>query len=186
MNKVPIALLAASSLLTACQPSGDVAEDPSSTVIASQAAGIRLATLPDAFEVERNDDEGLFLAAPSELAPGKVAITLGGEFPGGFNIFDEVSRELANFEAMPEGESFGQTQLVAPIGTVYMARGRYDEAGVRTEQLRAMVGHPWGNRLLTLAYTYPVGDDTTERGQQLMELLGEVEALEQPVDPAAE
>ena len=171
---IPVMIL----LMNGCQAAPEPAEPPPAESVESVSAGIRISALPIAFEVAANDPDTLRLTAPSLAGPNGVTITLSDEYPGGLNIFDAVKQEMANFEALPEGRSFGQTQLVAPIGLTYMARGRYQRDGAQVEELKAMLAHPWGNRLLTVAYAYPAGTDTSERGAQLMELLGEMEAME--------
>lgn len=169
-----------SAALFACGAPSDEPVEPVDTSVESAAAGIRILAVPEPFVVEANDGNGLLLTTPSLPGSGSVMITMSDEYPTGLNIIEAVTEELANFEALPEGASFGQTQLVAPIGTIYMARGRYLSGETETEELKAMLAHPWGNRLLSFAYSYPAGEDTAERGGQLMELLGEVEPLDPP------
>jgi hypothetical protein len=162
--------------LSACRPG---AEDVPAAVesVVADAAGVRVAMLPEGFEVVSNGEAGLTLSASPS---GGVEITLGDVVEGGLNIVETLNAELAAFEALPDGESFGHTQIVAPIGLTYLVRGRYAADGGTTEELRALVAHPWGNRLLTVAYRYPLGEDTVDRGNRLMELLGEIEPLDEP------
>jgi hypothetical protein len=166
--------------LFACGAPTEETLEPVDKSIESTAAGIRIVTLPDPFVVEANDDNGLLLRTPTLPGSGSVLITMSDVYPTGLNIIKVVTEELSNFEALPEGTSFGQNQLIAPIGTVYVARGRYLSGETQIEELKAMLAHPWGNRLLTLAYTYPATEDTAERPGHLMDLLGEVEPLDQP------
>lgn len=167
-------------LLSACGPGTQEAAEPGGPALESRAAGIRLVSIPAPFVLASNDPPGPVLTVPEAEGGGTVRITLSGEHSGGLNIIEAAQQEMTNFEAMPDGESFGQTKLVAPIGLTYMLRGRYTADGGSSEELRAMVAHPWGNRLLTVSYAYPVGDDTKERGGQLMALLGEIEVLPGP------
>jgi hypothetical protein len=60
------------------------------------------------------------------------------------------------------------------------------------EEYRAITLHPRGDRALHLIYTYPAGDDKSERGNALAELAGELGSLdadslspstEPPVEP---
>lgn len=177
-------LLATALLLAACQAQQETTE-PQSAVrsVLAVSAGVRIAELPESFEVTANDTERFELAAlpPTE---GSVVFTLGDTQAGGVNIVETVKAELAAFASLPDGQSFGQTQLVAPIGLTYMARGRYSRDDVSMEELKALVVHPWGNRLLSVEYVYPAGEDTSDRGAQLMELLGEIEALKEPTTEA--
>jgi len=170
-------LVGVALLLVACQPAPeqDTVETPP-TGVEVASAGVSVGALPGLFSVAVNDAERFELDVPS-LPGSRVRITLSDDHPSGLNIVEAVRQELAAFETLPDGVSFGQTQLVAPIGLTYMVRGRYAADDGAVEELRALVAHPWGNRLLTLAYRYPASDDTSERGGQLMELLGELEAL---------
>ena len=181
MSRRPTVALPVILLLAACQTGGEQPADGTALEAAeSVATGVRIAALPAFFEIASNDPEGLVLTAPALAGPNKVTITLSDVHPDGLNIIDAVEQALDNFNTLPAGQSFGQTQLVAPIGLTYMARGRYEVDGVGVEELKAMLAHPWGNRLLTIAYIYPVGTDTSDRGAQLMELLGEIEPLPAP------
>lgn len=180
---VPVTLslsLALLLALTGCAPGTDEAQEPGAAAIENEAVGVRLLAVPEPFELVSDDADGVVLEVVDRAAGGTVRITLSEVYEGGLNIVEAVKTGLAEFQAMPDGESFGQTQLMAPIGLTYMLRGRYTAEGTPTEALRAIVAHPWGNRLLTVAYTYPRGDDTKERGEQLMGLLGEIEALPEP------
>ena len=168
--------------LGACSTEPEVAPPPGDTSFEAPSALLRFTGTPEVFEIAINDAESLTLTAPGLPGPSTVNVTLGETVAGGINIFETVEEHLASFTELPEGASFGQTQLVAPIGLTFMLRGRYLVEGIQVEELRAILVHPAGNRLLTASYSYPVGDDTSERGQQLMELLGEMESLE----PAAE
>lgn len=157
---------------------------PTDTSLVAPSALVRLATTPEVFEVTANDAEQLEFSAPSLPGPSRVTISLGDTEATGINIFERVEQQLASFTELPSGSSFGQTQLVAPIGLIFMLRGRFEEDDREIEELRAILVHPVGNRLLTISYQYPAENDTAERGQQLMELLGEIEELKpQDVPP---
>lgn len=162
----------------ACGGPAEEPAEPAGPALESPVAGIRLLSIPEPFELATNDPAGPVLTVPESAGGGTVRITLSEEHPDGLNIVEAAKQEMADFEAMPDGESFGQTKLMAPIGLTYMLRGRYTSGDAPTEELRAMVAHPWGNRLLTVSYVYPLGDDTQQRGEQLMALLGEIEALD--------
>jgi hypothetical protein len=174
------AVLALIPALVACRPAPAPAPEPAvAESVESAAAGVRVAALPEGVRVAANDAGGLRLTVASENGDGTMTVTSSDVYATGLNIIDAVEAEMAAFEARPEGRSFGQTKMVAPIGLTYMARGRYLAEGAEVEELRALLAHPWGNRLLTLSYVYPAGTDTSERGALLMEVLGEMEALDQ-------
>ena len=153
------------------------------TSLTAPSVLLRLTATPEVFELAANDAERLEFTAPSLAGPSTMTITLGDPETGGLNILEHLEQQLASFRELPEGVSFGQTQLVAPIGLTFMLRGRYREAEREVEELRAILVHPASNRLLTISYRYPAGEDTAERGRQLMELLGEMEPLEQKETP---
>jgi hypothetical protein len=179
----PAAALAIVFVLGACSSEPAAPPAPADTSLEAPAVMLRLGATPEVFELDTNDAAGLAFTAPSLAGPSMVTVTLGDVVDGGINIFEQVEEQLASFTELPEGASYGQTQLVAPIGLTFMLRGRYQDEGRAVEELRAILVHPAGNRLLTASYRYPVGDDTSERGQQLMELLGEMEPLETASEP---
>ena len=186
LNSLSLSLaLALVVALGACASEPETPPVAADTSLSAPAILLHLTAVPAVFEVETNDEEGLSLSAASLPGPSSVGITLGEYEPGGINIFERVEEQLASFTELPGGSSFGQTQLVAPIGLTFMLRGRYTDGDQELEELRAILVHPAGNRLLTASYSYPVGDDTTERGQQLMELLGEMEPIEEEESPQA-
>ena len=172
--------LLATTVLTGCQAAEPPSEPAVPESVESAAAGVRIAALSEGFEVAANDAAGLRLTVASEAGDGTLTVTMSDEYEQGLNIIDAVETQMAAFEARPEGRSLGQTKMVAPIGLTYMARGRYLVEGTEVEELRAMLAHPRGNRLLTVSYVYPAGAETSERGAQLMEVLGEMEALDEP------
>ena len=178
--RILTSLIASSTIILALGACGSEPIAPpvsTDTSLVAPSARVRLATTPEIFEVAANDAERLEFTAPSLPGPSRVTITLGEIETAGINIFERVEQQLASFNELPSGSSFGQTQLVAPIGLIFMLRGRFEEDDREVEELRAILVHPVGNRLLTISYRYPAGNDTAERGQQLMELLGEIEDL---------
>lgn len=172
------ASLLIASTLGACASETEAPAAPADTSFDAPSALVHVAATPEVFAVETNDAESLRLSAPGLPGPSEVNVTLGEVVAGGINIFEAVEEQMATFTEMPEGASFGQTQLVADIGLTFMLRGRYLVEGNQAEELRMILVHPAGNRLLTISYVYPLGEDTAERGQQLMELLGEMSSLE--------
>ena len=76
---------------------------------------------------------------------------------------------------MPGATYHGNRELGAPIGTAFTARGTYPTNGGTVEETWVYAIHPTANRLLTIQFTYPTGE-TGIRIEQLLELLGEIEA----------
>lgn len=144
--------------------------------VANSALSITIAPLPEPFEVLDNEGETLRLAVDGEAARGLVELHLGAPQPQGINLVDEATGRRAYFESLPGGEFLGNQEIVAPIGSVYTARGRYDGDSGPVEELWSMTVPPGDDRLLTLVYRYPAGDDSQQRAQQLLELLGNLAA----------
>jgi len=168
----------------ACASEPAAPPTPADTSITAPSVLLRLAAIPEVFELAANDAEQLEFTAPSLPGPSTMTITLGDPEPGGLNILEHLEQQLDRFSELPEGVSFGWKQLSAPLGLTFLVRGRYQEGGREIEEFRAILVHPAGNRLLTMSYRYPASEDTVERGLQLMELLGEMEPLEQEQEQA--
>ena len=138
--------------------------------------GLAIAALPAAFEVAENTGETLTLTAP-EVAGGSVEITIGPLELGGINLVEVVKDRKAEIEA--EGLYFGNRELMTPFGPAYTTRGQVTGPdGGPVEVTSAYSLHPDGSdRLMTVTYRYPGGGDSQARVGELLELLGEIEAL---------
>ena len=150
--------------------------------------GIAIAALPASFSVTTNRDEQLELEAPGENGSGHASFHLAPEADTGVNIVAAAEESKGWFEAQPDGQYFGNLELMTPIGSAYTARGSYTSTNGPIEELKVFALHPSANRLLEIRYLYPAGEGK-ERMQQIAELLGEIEALaDSPQDaaPAAE
>ncbi len=118
--------------------------------------------------------ESLRLAAGE--AGGEVAITVGPLQLGGVNLVEVVKERRRAFEAA--GLYFGNRELMTPFGTAFTARGEIPGPDGPTEETWIFSLHPDGSdRLLTVVYRYPGGGDSQARVGELLELLGEIEAL---------
>lgn len=156
--------------------------------VESPGLGIALAALPRGFVLESDGEGGIVLGRHPELPPGTVTIEATEAQQAGVNLVVAVNDQKTRIESLPEGKFQGQTELAGPTGRAYLTRGRYLEpAGTRVEELRIFTLHPEYpavNRMLTLTYVYPAAGDSTERAEQIMEVLGEVEALTPASEPA--
>ncbi|NHZ73190.1 MAG: hypothetical protein GWP16_01815 [Nitrospirae bacterium] len=141
--------------------------------------GIAIAALPEAFEVETNQGSELRLSAPGPNGAGSIEIAVEPAGSAAINLPAEAKATQRYFESLTNGQYFGNLELVAPIGAAFTARGAYDRADGRVEEIRVFALHPTESRLLTLAFVYPAGEGQ-ERMQQLAGLLGEIEGLELP------
>ena len=87
-----------------------------------------------------------------------------------------VKEKKAAFEA--EGLYFGNRELMTPYGPAYTTRGQITGPDGPVEVTSVFSLHPDGSdRLMTVTYKYPGGGDSQARVGELLELLGELEAL---------
>lgn len=163
-----LVVVAAVLALAGCQPGGGGAGGE----VENAALGIVIAPLPQPFTVTDNQGENLLLTVDGDAERGVVMFHLGPPQPRGINLVDEATGRKAYFESLPGGAFSGNQEIVAPLGPVYTARGSYDDAGGRVEELWAMSVQPGSDRLLSIVYRYPAGDDSQQRAQQFLELLG--------------
>lgn len=175
-------------LLAAC---GGSEPEPTAPAAAPQrvenrALGLAVAALPDSLVVAVNQDGELVLE-PADERPGALRFEVASPPRGGVNLVQAVNDHKAAIEERPGGDYRGQVELMSPLGTAYASRGRYTgEGGETVEELVILTIHPTGDRLLSLAYTYPATGDTEERRDELLSLLGEVEGTGTPPEAAAE
>lgn len=170
--------LLVTSLVVGCNPSSnESATGAAGARVESATLGLAIAELPADFEVETNDATGLVLAGSPSGDPGRINFELGPEEQGSVNIVDAAQRTKAVFESMPNGEFFGNQELITPIGSFFTSRGAYDLEDRRIEELLAFGLHPNSNRLVRISFQYPVGEAAT-RAPQFAVLLGEIEGYE--------
>ena len=168
------------ALFLSCKQSpAPVPEEPVIRRIENENLGIAIADMPEGFEVDTNDGSRLDLRRGEGLPPGKSWIEIGPVAQAGINVVEVVNGQRELFEALPGGTFSGSRELGTPDGNAaYYSRGQFDdEGGVRTEEFRITTIHPLGNRLLHIFYRYPVGDDSADRLNDLLFLMGEVEAI---------
>lgn len=154
-----------------CRPAPPPA--PESTAISNAALDLELEAPPSGFAVAKNEGAQLELAPIGEGATGRMWVAVGEPSDFGIALIDVVNGQKEVFEALPGGEFSGSRKLVSPLGDAYYSRGRYDLEGLgRVEEVRVLAIHPRANRLLTLFYRYPIGEDSALRVGQALELLG--------------
>lgn len=178
-------VLTALALIAAgCGGPAPVPEPAAPQRVENSSLGVALASIPEGFRLEANaegEEARIVLVRKPELPPGTAVVEVGPEQRAGVNLVAEVNTQKAHIESLPEGNFQGQTELMGPTGTAYLTRGRYrGETGAEIEEMRVLTLHPSYpevKRLLTLTYTYELSGDTKDRGQQMLELLGEVEPL---------
>ena len=180
MRQTPvlIGLILISTLgLAGCQKKKE--EPPPPPVrVDNPTAGVAIAALSPDFVAAGNDGATIELVPAGEGATGKVSIVAGEAEIGGINLVAAVKAHKEEILQRPDGDYKGQTEYVSPLGTTYASRGRYTEGGGTVEERVVFMVHPWGDRLLSVIYRYPAGDDTQDRLDSLMEgVVGELEGL---------
>lgn len=144
--------------------------------VESRDLGLAIGTLPRGVVVATNQGTTLQLTGSTEKGPGQLTVTVGPPETS-INLVETVKQQRATFEALPRGQYFGYRELVTPSGSAFTVRGRFEEGGEEVEEVRVLALHPAKDRRLSLSYRYPAGGDTEERMNQLLEVLGEIEAF---------
>jgi hypothetical protein len=180
-SSAPRCALALTLALTGCQGEHAPAE-PASTAperVENPALRIAIAGLPGGFDVTANAGETLRLVREPGLPPGEAWIEVGAPVEGGINLVEVIRGQRAEFEALPGGSFSGNGELVLADGRpAYYSRGRFDDAGKMVEEFRFWAVHPLDpNRLLQVFYRYPAAEDSKERLDDLVLLVGEIEGL---------
>ncbi len=180
--RIVIPVLILSALLSCAEPPGEV---EAAARVENPALGIAVAAVGDGFELESNQGETLRLVRSSGLPAGRAWFDVGPPSEAGVNLVDVVNAQRAQYEALPGGTFSGNRELMMADGrSAYYSRGQFDEDGQRVEELRISALHPSENRLLRVYYRYPAGDDSAERVNDLLLLIGEIEALEAGPEPS--
>ncbi len=185
LNGRPSALclwLGLSVTLLACGSEPEPQTQPVAESVTSPATGVTFSVLPEGFEVARNDADGFELRSSSPERPGVMWVEAGEVSDFGIELDSFVWQDRESYAERPGGEYLGGNKLVSQLGDAYYSRGRFDGEG-REEEVAVFALHPSVNRLLTLRYRYPAGEDSAQRLPELLELLGAIEAA--AVEPEA-
>ncbi len=165
-------LLIPAVALLACGARSTATEETPANRVEAPGLGIAIADLPGGLTVEKN--EGSELVLVPEGKAGRIVIRAGTPAEG-TNLVQAVKDHQASIEARPGAHYLGVRELVTPLGSAYWSRGRYEEGGTLVEETRILVLHPSGDRLLTLTYVYPAGEDSSARIQELLGVVAELE-----------
>lgn len=169
------ALLALAGLSVACQkPAPEPPSAPASTRVESLELGLALANVPEGFKVL--DSASLRLGRTDDQT-GELWVEVGPSTPTGINMVQVVRDWEDQYKAMPEGQFLGQLELGSQFGTTFTVRGRYSKDGLTMEERRIFTVYPGGDRLVTMVYSYPAGEDTKVRSDQMFAVFGELEPL---------
>ena len=164
--------VAAAVLFATCAPA-----PPPDPGVTNAELGIRLAAVPEGFEVARNDRAVLELRPVGGIVGGTILFTVGPEETG-VNLVAAVKAHQARIENLPNGEYQGAQELQGPLGTAYYSRGRYQGGDELEEETVILSQHPSQSRLLEITYRYPAGDDSAARVKELIGVLAEVEGTQ--------
>jgi hypothetical protein len=166
--------------VVACQP-------PAPTVggrVENAELGLAFASLPPGFSVATNEGATLELRGGTEKGVGTLTVSVGAPETN-INLVATVQEQRGSFEALPGGKYFGFREIVTPWATAYTTRGRFTGSdGEEVEEVRLFTLHPNGGRRMSWVYRYAAGGDTQQRMEQLLALLGEVEAFPSTPAPA--
>ena len=175
-NSAARLVASAASALMVIMTLGCATDTPEASIEPTSNSNLNLtfAALPSGFEVTQNDASGLRLATTDPDDPGEMWVDVGERSDFGIQITDIVTAQKALFEAMPGGSFNGNNELMTQNGRAFYSRGRYTHDGAPVEETRTFQIHPGENRLVTLHYRYPAGEDSGARVQQLLVLLGEM------------
>ena len=135
---------------------------------------IRMAGVPDGLVVSENQGTSLQMRPADENIGGVLWFAVGPEQVG-VNLVEAVKAHQERIEGLPEGDYKGAQELQGPLGTAFYSRGRFVEDGAVVEETVILTLHPSGNRLLTISYRYPAGEDSAQRVEQLIDVLSYLE-----------
>jgi hypothetical protein len=95
----------------------------------------------------------------------------------GQNIPAAVDAHQRSIEQLEDGQAHGRQELVSQLGTTFISRIGFVEDGAPIEETAVYTLHPAGGRMMTITYRYPAGDDSSERAQELLEVVGAIEPM---------
>lgn len=159
---VTVALLALSC--------GGPTPPPEPTVIQNIDLGITLSGLPDGLVLASNQGSSLELRPSDPLQGGVLWFSVGPEQEG-VNLVAAVQAHQAQMEGKVDASYKGGQELQGDFGTAFYSRGQYTEGDELVEETVIFMIHPVGNRLLSVHYRYPAGDDSAARVEQLIEVV---------------
>ena len=140
------------------------------------ALGIQLAAVPADFVVSVNDGNQLELVPTSSEVEGRLWFSVGPE-ERGVNVVAGMKEHERSIKSKPEAAYKGAQELMTHLGAAFYSRGQYLGGATVMEETAVFAGHPSQTRLLSITYRYPAGVDSSVRVQQLLDVLGEVEAI---------
>lgn len=151
---------------------GSAAADRS---VVSTSLGLRLAAVPDGLRLASNSEGALVLLPDQPGKVGRIEITVE-PIEAGVNLVEAIHHHQAAITARKGASYLGAQELTGPLGSAYWSRGRYPEGGKMLEETRVFTLTPDHSRIVDLTYRYPAAEDSSQRVQKLLDVLGEIEA----------
>jgi hypothetical protein len=168
------------AFLLGCGPREAVAPADAPPAVEAPELKLAFATLPSGLEVAAIGPN-VELTGPDGAS---LLVQVGDRSEYGIEVLALANEQRTAFESLEQGEFLGSRQLTTPFGEGGYARGRFVANDQRLEETRLYVVHPLENRLVTYVYTYPAAEDSAQRVQTLLELVGETEAFAtSPTEP---
>lgn len=173
-----VLITASSVLIGSCNGKSEPeVVEPPPMVVENTELRLRLAGVPGGFTIVTNDGEQLVLNPSDSSSAGEIHFANRAP-EAGQNLPAEVKAHRVFIEGLEGGEYQGAQELVSQLGTTYYSRGRYLSDGKRVEETTIFALHPYADRIMTITYLYPAGDDAGDRVQELFEILEIVEGLD--------
>jgi len=157
--------------LSSCSPAEPPVVD---SRIENLDLAVALTATPGGLVVVANQGASLELRPSDESSGGVIWFEVGPE-QAGINLVAAVNDHQARIEGLPGGAYQGAQELQGDFGTAFYSRGRFSGERSEEEETRILLIHPAGDRLLTIAYRYPAGEDSAARVEQLIEVLSYLE-----------
>jgi hypothetical protein len=173
---LPLAVLGLGILACGSPPGESAAKAKKLPRIESQELGIAIGAVPAIFDVVSSEGGEVHLRRHE--GEGDVRFEIQRPEIGGVNLIEIVRDWKEKYLAMPAGKFLGQVELTTQLGPAYTVRGSYEQDGKALEERRIFCLHPDGDKVLTLVYTYPEGNSSRTRTDELVELLTELEPLD--------
>jgi hypothetical protein len=174
MNRLAgaISLAALVSVVVSC--AAPEPPPPPPTGVENRDLGIGLTAVPEELTVAANQGSSLELSPVNPALGGTIWFAVGPEQVG-INLVAAVKDHQQQIEGLPDGKYEGAQELQGEFGTAFYSRGRYTERGSPVEETVIFLIHPSASRLLAIHYRYPARDDSSQRVEQLIDVLSYLE-----------
>lgn len=138
---------------------------------------LRLDGVPVEFAVATNDGNQLVLETTDAAREGRIVFA-NRPPEAGQNLPAEVKAHQSFIEDQEGSGYLGGQELVSPLGTTFYSRGRFLVDGAEIEETVVFGLHPDADRITTMTYRYPAGDDSSERLEEFFGVLAVVGATD--------